>query len=225
MNDAPVLAQQIAARLRRSILRGTLPPGAPLKERDTAAAMGVSRTPMREAIRVLAQEGLVVLRPARSPIIARPTIKEVCDQIVVLRTLETLSARLACAAATGDDLADIARLHRALAENCDALDALDAFELDMGFHRRIAQASGNAALAETHDAYLARLWRARYLSARMRRNRARVVGNHSDLLTALLARDEAAAVAAAQAHLAGMEDDIVTALRAENQDQGKENET
>lgn len=215
MGDAPVLAEQIAAQLRRSILRGTLAPGAPLKERDTAAAMGVSRTPMREAIRVLAQEGLVVLRPARSPVIAQPTIKDVCDQIIVLRTLEILSARLACVAATDADLADIARLHREVAEKYDALDALDAFELDMGFHRRIAQASGNAALAETHEAYLARLWRARYLSARMRRNRARVVGNHEGLLAALMARDETAVEAAARAHLASMEDDIVAALQAE----------
>ena len=65
--EAPqeTLAEQIAARLRRSILRGTLPPGAPIKERDSAATMGVSRTPMREAIRILAKEGLVVLPAAR----------------------------------------------------------------------------------------------------------------------------------------------------------------
>lgn len=220
MNE-PVLAEQIADELRRRILRGSLPPGAPLKERDTALLMGVSRTPMREAIRMLAQEGLVDLRPARSPVIARPTLKQVQDQIVVLQALELLSARLACTAASDEDLQDIARLHRAVAEQYDRLDALDAFELDMGFHRRIAQASGNAALAETHGAYLARLWRARYLSARMRRNRARVVGNHETILAALMARDEAAVAAATQAHMASMEDDIAAALRAEEH---KENE-
>lgn len=214
----PVLAEQIAAQLRRQILRGTLAPGAPLKERDTAGAMGVSRTPMREAIRILAKEGLVCLRPSRSPVIAQPSIRQVRDQIVVLETLETLSARLACAAATEDDLADIARMHGEVAEQYDRLDALDAFELDMGFHRRIALASGNAALVETHESYLARLWRARYLSARMRRNRARVVGNHDIILAALMARDEAAVVAATQAHMAGMGDDIAAALTAEAQD-------
>lgn len=217
-----ILAEQIANQLRRDILRGKLAPGASIKERDNAAELGVSRTPMREAIRVLAKEGLVTLRPARSPIIAQPSIREVRDQVVVLQTLEVLSARLACAAASDVDLEDIARLHREIAEKYDALDALDAFELDMGFHRRIARASGNAALAETHEAFLARLWRARFLSARMRRNRARVVGNHEGILAPLMARDAEAVEAAARAHLADMGDDIEAALRAE---QGEGDET
>ncbi|EAU43415.1 GntR family transcriptional regulator, partial [Salipiger bermudensis] len=161
--DTPqdTLAEQIAAQLRRAILFGTLPPDAPIKERDTAAAMGVSRTPMREAIRILAKEGLVVLRPARSPVVARPSIKEVRDQVVVLQTLEQLSARLACEAATEVDLDEIEDLHRRIAGSYDQLGALDAFELDMSFHGRIAQAAHNAALAQTHNRYLARLWRAR----------------------------------------------------------------
>ena len=149
--EAPqeTLAEQIAARLRRSILRGTLPPGAPIKERDSAATMGVSRTPMREAIRILAKEGLVVLRPARSPVVASPTIREIRDQVVVLEALEKLSAQLACSQATQDELDAIAAQHREVAENYDRLDALDAFELDMAFHRQIALASHNPALASS----------------------------------------------------------------------------
>ena len=61
------LATEIAARLRRDILRGELLPGAKVKERDNAEGLGVSRTPMREAIRILATEGLIVLAPSRSP--------------------------------------------------------------------------------------------------------------------------------------------------------------
>ncbi|APX25137.1 MAG: GntR family transcriptional regulator [Rhodobacteraceae bacterium] len=215
--EAPqeTLAEQIAARLRRSILRGTLPPGAPIKERDSAATMGVSRTPMREAIRILAKEGLVVLRPARSPVVASPTIREIRDQVVVLEALEKLSAQLACSQATQDELDAIAAQHREVAENYDRLDALDAFELDMAFHRQIALASHNPALAETHGAYLARLWRARYLPARMRRNRDRVVGHHERLTRALLARDTEAVTAAVEAHLGSMADDIAEALAAE----------
>ena len=56
----------IAARLRREILTGELPPGSPLKERDNAQRLGVSRTPLREAVRILGQEGLVTLRPLRA---------------------------------------------------------------------------------------------------------------------------------------------------------------
>ncbi|MCA0960730.1 GntR family transcriptional regulator [Salipiger bermudensis] len=225
--DTPqdTLAEQIAAQLRRAILFGTLPPDAPIKERDTAAAMGVSRTPMREAIRILAKEGLVVLRPARSPVVARPSIKEVRDQVVVLQTLEQLSARLACDAATEADLDGIAALHRRIAETYDQLDALDAFELDMSFHRRIAQAAHNDALAQTHNRYLARLWRARYLSARMQHNRARVVGNHEIILQALRARDVDAVTRAVEDHLASLADDIAAALEAEAAAADQEDET
>lgn len=92
---ADTLADHIAAQLRHSILRGTLPPGTLIKERDTAAEMHVSRTPMREAIRILAKEGLVLLRPARSPIVARLDAKAVADQAQVLIALEILSAQLA----------------------------------------------------------------------------------------------------------------------------------
>ncbi len=225
--DTPqdTLAEQIAAQLRRAILFGTLPPDAPIKERDTAAAMGVSRTPMREAIRILAKEGLVVLRPARSPVVARPSIKEVRDQVVVLQTLEQLSARLACEAATEADLDEIEALHRRISSSYDQLDALDAFELDMSFHRRIARAAHNAALAQTHNRYLARLWRARYLSARMRHNRARVVGNHEIILQALRARDVDAVTRAVEEHLASLADDIAAALEAEAAAADQEDET
>ena len=65
------LPEQIAQSLRRDILRGRLSPGDSIKERDNAAERGVSRTPRREAIRILAQEGLVILRPSRSPIVTR----------------------------------------------------------------------------------------------------------------------------------------------------------
>ena len=137
---ADTLAEQIAARLRREILRGTLPPGAQLRERDSAAAMGVSRTPMREAIRILAKDGLLVLRPARSPLVAAPTASEVRDQVIVLQSLEVLSAQLACDNATAEDLEALHALQGRILREIDDMDPLEAFELDMAFHLRVAQA-------------------------------------------------------------------------------------
>lgn len=210
------LAEQIAARLRRDILRGKLPPDTAIKERDNAAELGVSRTPMREAIRILSQEGLVLLRPARSPIVARHTVKEVHDQVVVLLTLEKLSAHLACVAASDSELDGLAQLNGRIGEAYDHVDALDLFEMDMAFHRMIAEISHNEALAETHRAYLARLWRARFLSAKMRRNRERVVTHHSAITTALRSRDPEAVDVALDMHLGNLAEDISAAIAAEN---------
>ena len=195
------LPEKIAASLRRDILRGTLAPGAQIKERDSAAELGVSRTPMREAIRILAKEGLVLLRPSRSPVVADPTLKEVTDAIAVLSALEVLSGKLACRHATVDQIAGIRGIHEHFSEIYDYTDPVDLFEVDMSFHVAIAQASHNLPLAETHRSYLERLWRARFLSARRRKARDRVLRQHGQIVAALETRDETAITRDIEEHL------------------------
>lgn len=209
------LAEQIANRLRRDVLRGTLPPGVSVKERDIAADMGVSRTPIREAIRILSKEGLVELRPSRSPIVAIFDRSEVADQAEVLIALEKLSAQLACKKATNDEIAGMAKIMAYMEKNFDQADPLDIFEVDMSFHTAIAVASGNKALAETHGTFLRRLWRARYLAASRRRNRGRVVSEHNAILKALQERDEDAARAAIDTHLWQLAEDIRSIIEQE----------
>ncbi|WP_245155546.1 GntR family transcriptional regulator [Paracoccus ravus] len=198
------LAEAIAYELRREILRGNLPPGAPIKERDNAERQGVSRTPMREAIRILAKEGLVQLRPLRSPVVADPSLSEIIDQIRVLHALELLSGELACEKASDDEIARIGSLKDRIENIYGEADTLDVFELDMQFHSAIVAASHNAALAETHGAYMARLWRARYLSARRRLSRDRVLRQHKAIHAALARRDANAIKAEIAAHLGAM---------------------
>ena len=202
------MALQAADRLRRDILRGRLEPGAPIKERDSAAELGVSRTPLREAIRMLAQEGLVVLRPARSPVVANPSYKEIVDQVQVLLALERLSGELACTAASDAELARIQSIHARFADGFDKVDPLDSFETDMAFHTSIAEASHNLALAATHRTFLARLWRVRYLTSIRRTNRARAIEQHSAILSALLARDTEALNHALDHHLGHLAEDV-----------------
>jgi DNA-binding GntR family transcriptional regulator len=210
-----ILAEQIAKQLRRDILRGKLPPGSSIKERDNAAEMGVSRTPMREAIRILAKEGLVRLRPSRSPIVAQPDFKEVADQAEVLIALEKLAGELACKHATDEDLARIAGIVDHMAEHFGTTDPLDMFEIDMSFHTAIAEASHNGSLAETHRTFLQRLWRARYVAARQRRNRARVVNEHTAIVNGLWAHDPEATRAAIDHHLWHLAEDIREVIEAE----------
>lgn len=217
------LAEQIANQLRRDILRGKLPPGASVKERDNAADLGVSRTPMREAIRILSKEGLIELRPSRSPIVARSSFKEVSDQAEVLISLEKLSAELACKHATDADLKKLAGIVTHMAEHFDTTDPLDMFEIDMSFHTAIAQASHNAALADTHRTFLQRLWRARYLAAVQRRNRERLVSEHTRILDALRARDPEAARASIDNHLWHLAEDIRSVIESETEGSPKPN--
>lgn len=196
------LPEQIADRLRRDILLGRLPPGASIKERDNALGLGVSRTPMREAIRILAKERLVVLRPARSPVVANPSLEEVTDDLEVMGALEVLSGRLACRNATAEELEEIERLYRAMLDFSRSGDQVHFFEIDMNFHRAIAAASHNRSLAESHAAYLARLWRTRYLSASRMNDRERSLRQHGEILRGLQARDAELVASEIESHMA-----------------------
>jgi DNA-binding GntR family transcriptional regulator len=193
---------QIAESLRRSILRGDLPPGAPLKERDFAAEMGVSRTPMREAIRQLASEGLVELRPSRSPVVADPSWKEISDSIDVLRALELLAVEQVCLQASGEEIDEIEVIQRRMEAMVGQVDDIDLFEADMAFHTAIANASHNAPLAEMYQALLARLWRARFLGSREGRSLDVVYTQHNAVISAMRARDTQQAQAEMRGHLA-----------------------
>lgn len=212
------LPEKIANQLRRDILRGKLAPGDSLKERDKAAELGVSRTPMREAIRIVAREGLITLRPARSPIVAMPDVKAVTDDVEVLLSIEKLSGKLACERATDADIDEIAAITQHMDKNFDTMDPLDMFEIDMNFHSAIAKASHNKPLAEIHGRFLARLWRARFLAATKRRNRASVIEHHTDILAALRARDAVKIDAAIGTHLDRLTEDIGDVIRREHQD-------
>jgi GntR family transcriptional regulator, rspAB operon transcriptional repressor len=195
------LAEQIAGSLRRDILLGKLAPGALIKERDSSAGRGVSRTPLREAIRILASEGLVVLRPSRSPVVADPSQKEIIDDLTVMNALESLGARLACVSVTDTELAEIVALHEKMLTISDTADAVDYFEVDMRFHRLITAASHNASLIDTHAAYMARLWRPRFLAASLRSDRPRVLQQHGAIVKGLKTRDVTLVSAEVESHM------------------------
>ncbi len=194
----------IADQLRREILNGDLPPGTQIKERDNADRLGISRTPLREAVRILAKEGLVTLRPLRSPIVAAPSLDEVRDEIAVLRMLELMSGELACRNATDAEIDRIREQALEVAELYDSGDKVDVFGLDMAMHSAIVAASHNAALARTHQEYLQRLWRIRFLSARQRHDMNRTLGDHAGMIEALSRRDPAEIRRHIDNHMTGM---------------------
>lgn len=211
------LPEKLANQLRRDILRGNLTPGDSVKERTRANDLGVSRTPMREAIRIVAREGLITLRPSRSPIIAIPDIKAVTDDVEVLISIEKLSGKLACERATNKDIDEIAAITQHMSENYSTTDTVDLFEIDMSFHSAIAKASHNEPIAEIHTRFLARLWRARFLAAVKRRNRSNMIAEHTAILMALRNREPLALDAAIGKHLDQLSQDIISVISHERQ--------
>lgn len=194
----------IAAALRREILTGTLAPGSLIKERDHAERLGVSRTPLREAVRILAKEGLVTLRPLRSPLVTDLTRQEALDEVAVLRQLELFGGELACANALDEEIDHIAALAALVERTHGTGDKVEVFDNDMQMHRAIVAAGHNAALTRSYAEHLARLWRIRFLSARRRSDAARVLEDHRGMVAALRARDPARMRASMDSHLASL---------------------
>ncbi|GFE52368.1 transcriptional regulator [Roseobacter cerasinus] len=186
------LAEEAADTLREFILLGKLAPGVPVPERDLSEALGISRTPLKEALRQLEGEGLIDYGPTRRPRVADPSMDEISENLAVLGALEALAGELACKNATDAEIAEAARFEEMMRTAPAGTDPLDFFRWDMAFHQTIVRAAGNAPLSETHHAYNSRLWRARFISSKMRTARDATLGQHEDIIAALKARDGAA---------------------------------
>lgn len=205
------LAAEAADNLREFIMLGKLAPGMPVRERDLAEAFGISRTPLKEALRILEAEGLIDYGPTRRPIVADPSLAQINDWLRVQGALEALAGELACELATDRQLQEIETINASIKDARDADGQLEAFRRDMAFHEAIVAASGNAALAETHAMYNARLWRVRFLSSQRGEGREVTRQEHLDIIEALKARDVMAARRALRQHLRTAETNIAAA--------------
>jgi len=178
-----------------------LAPGASIPERETAEALGVSRTPLRESLRILAAEGLVDVAPNRPPTVANPSVAEIASLLKVQGALEALAGELACEQASASDIEQIVEIESTMRANSDKSEPLEFFQLDMKFHSLIVAASGNKPLIVTHQNYNSRLWRARFISSRQRVNRPGTLQQHSSIVQALESRDGPACAEALKMHL------------------------
>ena len=206
------LATDAADNLREFIMLGKLAPGMPVRERDLAEAFGISRTPLKEALRILEGEGLIVYGVTRRPCVADPSLDEINDWLRVQGALESLAGELACERASDAQLTEIERISASIKEAQDTDGKLEAFRRDMAFHEAIVAASGNTALGETHASYNARLWRVRFLSSQREAGREATRQEHLEIVHALKNRDAVAARRALKKHLRTAETNIAAAV-------------
>lgn len=209
------LGEETADTLRELILLEKLAPGTSIPERDLAELLGISRTPMREAMRLLETEGLIEYTATRRPYVANPTIEDICQYLAVIGSLEALGGELACTVATDNQLQDISVLNEKMQDTSDTEAALNFFELDMQFHSSIVQTSANIPLIETHKQYNRRLFRARFVSSRMRLKRTQTLAQHQRITDALLARNPDDTARELRGHLHSAVENIKLAFEAD----------
>lgn len=201
----PTRAETLATELAEAITEGRMPPGTTLEEERLAATYGVSRTPVREALRLLAATGLVEQRPRRGAVVARPEPGRLAEMFQAMAELEAICASLCAAAMTRADKARLASRHASMGRIVQD-GWLDAYrDANVSFHEALYTGCGNGYLAEMADATRRRLapFRAAQLGGRDRL--AASHEEHGAIVAAIQAGDAAAAAAAVRAHLAATE--------------------
>jgi len=183
------LHDAVVTRLRDMIIEAVLAPGTRIHEGRLCDSLRISRTPLREALKVLAAEGLIELMPNRGAVVRKPTPPEVLDTLKVIGALEALAAELACANASDAEIAGVRAIHARMLELYGRRDRLEYFKLNQDIHSTIVRLSANRVLAATHDTLQARIKRVRFIGNERDSQWHDAVAEHEEMIQALCARD------------------------------------
>ncbi len=192
MTDAilrPSLHEELAARLRKMIVENEIAPADRINERALCDRFGVSRTPLREALKVLAAEGYVQLLPNRGARAAALTFADLEEAFPVMAALEALAGELAAHKATDAQVAAILTLHADMRQAYRAGDRPGYFALNEAIHLGIAEASGNETLCRMQRSLDGRVRRGRYQANVGSARWDQAMAEHEEIAEALSARD------------------------------------
>ena len=208
------LHEQAAHRLRHMLVENRILPGAKLNERELSDVLNVSRTPLREAIKMLAAEGLVELLPNRGAIAVQLTEVDVLHTFEVMAGLEAQSGELAAQRITDPELAEIKAMHHEMLAAYIRRDLPSYYRLNAAIHLAINLAAKNPVLTLTYQQVNARLQALRFRSNQDGDKWQAAVEEHEQMIKALIARDAAAMRAVLTRHLVNKRDVVVGQLRA-----------
>ena len=212
----PSLHDEVVVRLRDMIVEGELAPAQRIPERDLCESFGISRTPLREALKVVAAEGLIELLHNRGARVKVLSVAEVQDMLEAMGGIEAFAGELACTRATEAELAAIRELHQRMLRCYAQRRQRDYFALNQDIHAAIVQAARNSSLSQLHAALRARMRRIRYIGNNMPEQWRDAVQDHEQILEALLARRADALAAALRQHFAATWRRVANAVGAES---------
>jgi DNA-binding GntR family transcriptional regulator len=208
------LQEETTRRLRDLIIQGDLKPGARLNERELTELLGISRTPLREATRRLASEGLVQLLPHRGAIVAPVDEASVRDALHVMGALEAYAGERACTLASESDINEIRALHFEMLADRAREDRQSYFARNQAIHFKIIDCAGNEVLSQTYRMLNDRVRRVRYRANMKRHHWDQAIAEHEEILAALVARDASRLKRQLADHLASKMGAVARALAA-----------
>jgi DNA-binding GntR family transcriptional regulator len=183
------LHDEVVRRIRDLIVQGDLAPGERVPERELCERFGISRTPFREALKVLATEGLIDLQHHRGAVVSTVTAGDVDDMFQVMGVLEALAGELACRRASDAEITAIEQFHERMLERYRVHDLSSYFQFNQRIHEAIMQAAGNPVLINLCGTLSVRIRRARYMANLSQARWDQAVAEHEEILDALKARD------------------------------------
>jgi DNA-binding GntR family transcriptional regulator len=207
------LHEQVAQRLRQMLVENQIAPGAKLNERELSEVLQVSRTPLREAIKMLAAEGLVELLPNRGAIAVELTEADVLNTFEVMAGLEALSGELAAQRITDGELAEIRAMHFEMLAAYTRRDLPAYYRLNSQIHRAINTAAKNGVLTATYNQVNARLQALRFRSNQDEAKWKQAMAEHDRMIDALGKRDAEAMRKVLGEHLDHKRDVVIEQLR------------
>ncbi len=206
------LHDEIVSILRDMIIEGAFKPGSKVPERELCLRFGVSRTPMREALKVLAAEGLIDLLPNRGAAISRIKPEEIEELFPIMGALEALAGELACKAISNIAIASIRKMHDAMVGHYERGEWVPYTKLNRQIHEAIFTASGNAALAALYQSLLVRIHSVRFVARRSPERWREAVEDHIAIMAALEARDGTSLARLLKEHLKHKADVVQEAM-------------
>ena len=183
------LHDEATERIRDLIVEGRLAAGEWINEAELCQQLQISRTPLREAIKVLATEGLVELVPRRGARVAQLSLRELTDLFEALAGVEGLAAELAAERISATDLEKLHELQATIEQSHKARNRLAYFHENHELHVAIVRCSGNSAIVDIHARLIARVRRARYQAILSEARWSASVEEHAQILAALARRD------------------------------------
>lgn len=198
---SPALYEQVAERLRARIYAHDLAPGGWIDEQSLAAEYGISRTPLREALKVLASEGLVLLKPRRGCYVAELTERDLDEIFPVIALLEGRCAQEAASRATVADLERLAAIHADLERHGAANNVDRFFETNQEFHSAVQEMAGNRWLKQLIEDSRKVIKLTRRDSLRLEGRLKQSLAEHRSILQALQDRDAVRAALAMHDHI------------------------
>ena len=215
-DDNYSLSSRVFRILRENILSGKYAPDEELKEKTIGEELGVSRTPIREAIRMLEQEGLAVTIPRKGAEVAKMTEKDMEDVLQVREALDELAASIACEEMTEEQLDELKTTMREFEEFTKTGNVKKIAEADVKFHDIIYHATGNPKLVNILNNLREQMYRYRVEYLKEEQTRNLLVSEHEELVKAIREGDVQKAQDISFHHLENQRMAIIRTIRAEN---------